>query len=469
MSSGRNRNRVGVEALDRLKGRRKQEHAAASQSHLDNDRYMDSFAEGLRRMEIGNGSDAATIATVKAPPEQAVIDTERVQKASKAAVSSSLKAELASGQASGSSSRSVLPAAVADGWISGPINETGSALDVSDRPILCSAAHWEIGEVVLGCSDHALYVLDVQNSVQKRQLYGSRSGHQEWVTCVTYLQDGSILSGGMDSRLCLWSKGTSRSRSLEGHTGSISQVCSDQTANLAISASYDKTIRLWTATGKCQGCLQGHIAPILELQTDNLGRLISGDRSGTVRVWDVGTGICTWELLNVHKGHITALAWADAAGGNSAWLGCFATGGQDGSLRLWDPRAHDHVAKCRVHMTKRGVGAVSGIIVGGAAAGYMTATCGADHTLRLLDARGGLGELVSIEVPDYPYSFSAAGGMILVGCGNGVVQVVDSHVMQTQYCLAASDCAIRTIQATSDHFVCAGDAGCTIFYSFATK
>lgn len=111
-------------------------------------------------------------------------------------------------------------------------------------------------------------------------------------------------------------------------------------------------------------CLAGHHAPVLELETDHLGRILSGDRSGTVRQWDIETGVCTWELKNVHKGHVTAIAWADALGGNSAWLGCFATGGQDGRLRLWDPRAHDNIAKMALHGNKSGRGAVSGIIVG---------------------------------------------------------------------------------------------------------
>lgn len=112
---------------------------------------------------------------------------------------------------------------------------------------------------------------------------------------------------------------------------------------------------------------------------------------------------------------------------------------------------------------------VPAVRAGGSAAGYMAATCGADHTLRILDARGGIGELACIEVPDYPYSFTAAGGILIVGCGNGVVQVVDSHVMQTQYSLAASNSAIRSMQAAKNQLVCAGDAGCTVFYTFATK
>lgn len=99
----------------------------------------------------------------------------------------------------------------------------------------------------------------------------------------------------------------------------------------------------------------------------------------------------------------------------------------------------------------------------------MAATCGADNTLRILDSRGGMGQLACVPVPDYPYSFTAAGGLLMVGCGNGIVQIVDSHFMQTQYSLNVSDSAIRSLQVSANRLVCAGDAGCTVFYSFAER
>lgn len=37
-----------------------------------------------------------------------------------------------------------------------------------------------------------------------------------WVTCVTYLSNGCILSGGMDSNLCLWTKSGSKCHTLKG-------------------------------------------------------------------------------------------------------------------------------------------------------------------------------------------------------------------------------------------------------------
>lgn len=81
------------------------------------------------------------------------------------------------------------------GMRSGPVDPSGVLLDVSDRPSMCSAANWGSSEVVIGSSDHALYVVDVRNGKLKRTLYGKQSGHAEWVTCVAFCPDGKVLSG----------------------------------------------------------------------------------------------------------------------------------------------------------------------------------------------------------------------------------------------------------------------------------
>ncbi|GFH09028.1 WD_REPEATS_REGION domain-containing protein [Haematococcus lacustris] len=57
--------------------------------------------------------------------------------------------------------------------------------DISDRPSLCSAANWGKNEVVVGSSDHALYVIDAEKGTKKRQLYNKSSGHSECVAWPT--------------------------------------------------------------------------------------------------------------------------------------------------------------------------------------------------------------------------------------------------------------------------------------------
>jgi WD40 repeat protein len=68
---------------------------------------------------------------------------------------------------------------------------------------------------------------------------------------------------------------------------------------------------------------------------------------------------------------------------------------------------------------------------GGPAASYLIVTCGADGTIRAVDLRGTMSELASIKLTDFPYSFTAAGGLVMAGCGDGSVHVIDMATMGT--------------------------------------
>jgi hypothetical protein len=58
----------------------------------------------------------------------------------------------------------------------------GALIDLSDRPTTCSATTGN--EVVIGCTDHALYILDTEKAKKKRTLYNSCNGHTECVPLV---------------------------------------------------------------------------------------------------------------------------------------------------------------------------------------------------------------------------------------------------------------------------------------------
>lgn len=96
----------------------------------------------------------------------------------------------------------------------------------------------------------------------------------------------------------------------------------------------------------------------------------------------------------------------------------------------------------------------------------MAATCGADGTVRVVDARAGVGELACIELTDFPYSFTAAGGLVLAGCGDGSVHVIDLATLQALYALGANKHAVRTLDASSGKLVCSGDDGKALVYDF---
>ncbi|KAG2433008.1 hypothetical protein HXX76_008735 [Chlamydomonas incerta] len=393
------------------------------------------------------------------------------------------------------------PSRVTLGWHSGPVDPAGTLCDLSDRPNTCSAADWSRGEVVVGSTDHALYVLDAVRGLRKRTLYSKSCGHTEWVSCVTYCPDGRIVSGGMDSKLWVWPAGGTRGMQAEAHFGPISQVKYDPSSGLVASASYDKTIRLWQLGARPHeaGCLQGHEAPVLEMIVNNSGRIVSGDRSGHVLLWDTSSSGVSWRMKNVHQGHVTSLAWFEpggigrgassgsggfgadgrssggnnsssgggaGAGGDANLAGCFVTGGQDGVVRVWDPRSKTNVAEVQLHVNEQGHGAVGDIIAGGPAAGGMVVTAGADGTVRTLDPRLGFALCGTVRLTNFPYSMTAAGGLAVVGCGDGSIHFIDIQSARTLYALGANRAAVRCLEATHDRLLASGDDGKAVLYSF---
>jgi hypothetical protein len=72
---------------------------------------------------------------------------------------------------------------LAASWRAGPTAAVGRRCQLSERPLICSAARWQPrgreGEVVLGSADHGLYVVDAATAKRRRTLYTKSCGHKE--------------------------------------------------------------------------------------------------------------------------------------------------------------------------------------------------------------------------------------------------------------------------------------------------
>lgn len=126
--------------------------------------------------------------------------------------------------------------------------QSGDTSD-SDRPTSCLALSPNQQEGCVGSSDHALYTFQLSSGTGLRRLYSRHGGHSDWVSTVTYLEDGRVLSGGMDGKLCLWRRGGGAQASAEdliGEQGSISKVSVvPAKSNIAASSGYDGSICVW--------------------------------------------------------------------------------------------------------------------------------------------------------------------------------------------------------------------------------
>ncbi|PKY00875.1 WD-repeat protein Pop3 [Aspergillus campestris IBT 28561] len=86
--------------------------------------------------------------------------------------------------------------------------------------------------------------------------------------------------------------------SFDGHTSNITGVAFHCEGKWMVTSSEDNTVKVWdTRTGSLQRNY-AHKAPVNDVVIHpNQGELISGDRAGIVRVWDLGESVCTHQLI----------------------------------------------------------------------------------------------------------------------------------------------------------------------------
>jgi WD40 repeat protein len=157
-------------------------------------------------------------------------------------------------------------------------------------------------------------------------------GHTDWVNSCAFGPDGKLaLSASDDRTLRLWDIATGQTvRVLKGHTSRVEACAFNPDGKLALSASDDRTLRLWDiATGQTVRVLKGHTSRVEACAFSPNGRLaLSASFDTTLRLWELATG----QTLHVFKGHTQAVTGCAFSPDGKLAL----SAALDQSLRLWD-------------------------------------------------------------------------------------------------------------------------------------
>jgi WD40 repeat protein len=133
--------------------------------------------------------------------------------------------------------------------------------------------------------------LQLNSTFHKRTL----KGHTEWInTMVINEKSNELISASDDKTIKIWDKKTGLcKRTLTGHTDWVySLVINNETGEL-ISGSKD------LKTGECKKKLEGHTDMIDSLVINHKGNeLISGSSDKTIKFWNLSTDKCLRNLEN---------------------------------------------------------------------------------------------------------------------------------------------------------------------------
>ncbi|MDR3633923.1 MAG: hypothetical protein P4L84_08970 [Isosphaeraceae bacterium] len=131
-------------------------------------------------------------------------------------------------------------------------------------------------------------ILRVYSTADGQLVYESKK-HTEWVTAIEFSPDGVLLaSGDRNNGLMVWEAQTGREfYDLRGHQAAITDISWRLDSNVVASASEDGTVRLWEMQNGGQIKSWGaHGGGVASARFAKDGRLVTAGRDRVVRLWD---------------------------------------------------------------------------------------------------------------------------------------------------------------------------------------
>jgi WD40 repeat protein/TPR repeat protein len=272
------------------------------------------------------------------------------------------------------------------------------------------------------------------------------SGHDSVTAlCQVHMADGrtALASGDLAGQIRLWDIPVGRliRGPFNGHQGEVTALCpvSAGDTTLLASGGSDGLIHLWDVRpgrptsvrldsgtqpirGLCSLTLPGGITAVASATG-------SGERDGAdskVQLWAADTGQPTGDPFGAQTGNITVITTVH----NSDGATLIASGHDDGTIRVWDPRTGEHAGAPLTGNT----GPVGGIGVLPLQGGVLLAVAAQDGTIQFWHPDTGrlAGELASegrvrglcvVPVADQQLAIAAAGGGWSPDGGRWCVQI----------------------------------------------
>jgi WD40 repeat protein len=143
--------------------------------------------------------------------------------------------------------------------------------------------------------DKKVIIYNIDNPRDYKRLHG----HTQTIWSVEWSYDGRwVATGSDDETIRLWDISSGEQRILYGHESTVRSIAWLPDSQNIISGSRDKTIRFWSIhESESLSVIPAHDAIITSVKISRSGEFFaSKSHDGTVKIWDVESKKCTYEL-----------------------------------------------------------------------------------------------------------------------------------------------------------------------------
>ena len=241
-------------------------------------------------------------------------------------------------------------------------------------------------------------------------------GHTAEVRSVSFSSDGTRIVTASDDRTArVWDATTGAELyRLAGHAGEVRSAFFSRDGTRIVTASRDKTARVWDAASRAVLLeLSGHGDDVFSAAFSPDGRLVvTASADKTARIWDAASGM-QLRILSGHTDKVTSAVFS--SDGNLV-----VTGSEDATARIWDARDGTEVK-----VLPHGISRIRNAAF--SPDGARVATASWDQTARLWDVRTGikLFETTEQHGPIRSAAFNADGTRIVTASDDGAARVWD--------------------------------------------